>query len=323
VNGVYKYAPLANGLLQAWAGNSSEDIQGGNGTSHFLNSFSSLFAGDNVIRFYQNKYFKLENQLDIANGLRLTTGAGYENRQLLANNTDFHIWGNSPRPNSPDAAYSNAFPTNSATTAWLKMEYTPFLKYKIKNGHKEYVGSAYPTFGLEYKKAIPMFNQTEQASYDRIKLSVSQQITLSEFDKFKYNVVFGSYLTKQKLYAPDNNYFTTSPLPLTFNSLENSFTLLDNYSYSNSRWLETHANWTSDYLLLKRIGFLQSASFNESLQLNILWSVSNEKPYIETGYSVGFGNLGRIGIFAGFNGLVYKNVGVKVSLPLFTMFGIK
>jgi len=321
VTGVYRYAPLAGGQLQMWAGNSSQDIQGDKGTSRFLNSLSSLFAGDNVIRFYQNKYFKIENQIDIANGLQLTAGAAYENRQLLTNNTDFHIWGKTPRPNSPDIAYSNAFPANTTTTAWGKLEYTPFYKYSIRNGKKEYVKSAYPTFGAEYKKAFAAFGGAEQASYDRIKLSVSQNIRLSEFDKLNYHINVGSYLTKQKLYAPDYNYFQTSPLPVTFNLFDNSFALLDNYTYSNNRWLESHINWTSDYLLLKRISFLQSTSFSESLQLNTLWNVSNEKPYIEVGYSIGLWNLSRLSIFAGFDGLTYKNMGLKLSLPLFVGIG--
>jgi len=98
---------------------------------------------------------------------------------------------------------------------------------------------------------------------------------------------------------------------------------LDNYTFSDSRWLETHINWTSDYMLLKRIGFMQSYVFNESLQLNTYWKVNNEKPYIETGYSIGLNNIGRIGVFAGFNGSTFKNIGVKVSLPLFSLMGFE
>jgi hypothetical protein len=323
VTSAYKYAPLSNGQLNLHIGNSSEDIQGTKGTSRFLNSISSLFAGDNVIRFYQNKYLKLENSVDIANGLRLTAGAGYENRQLLTNNTNFHIWGNDVQPNFPDADYSKSFPVNTATTGWLRVEYTPWYKYKIKNGQKEYVSSAYPTFGFEYKKAIPFLNQTEQASYDRLKLFISQNIKLTEFDKLYYSVVFGSFLTKKKMYAPDYNYFATSPLPVSFKQFENTFSLLDNYTYSDNSWLETHINWTSDYMLLKRIGFLQRFAFNESFQLNALWKVNNEKPYLEAGYSIGLYNMGRIGVFTGFTGFTFKSIGVKVSLPLFSMMGIQ
>jgi len=325
VTGVYNYAPLKIGQLKTWIGNSSEDIQGVKGTSRFLNSFSSLFAGDNVIRFYQNKYFKLENSIDIANGLRLTTGAAYENRQLLTNNTNFHILGNNVRPNFPDADYERLFPINVSTTGWIRMDYTPRYKYKIKNGKKQYVSSAFPTVGFEYKKAIPLPHliETEQASYDRLKIFINQSIKLTEFDKLQYRAVFGSFLTKKKLYAPDYNYFATSPLPVSFRSFDNTFNLLDNYTFSDSRWLETHINWTSDYMLLKRIGFMQSYVFNESLQLNTYWKVNNEKPYIETGYSIGLNNIGRIGVFAGFNGSTFKNIGVKVSLPLFSLMGFE
>jgi len=323
ITGVYNYAPLKIGQLKIGIGNSSEDIQGSKGTSRFLNSISSLFAGDNVIRFYQNKYLKLENSIDIANGLRLTTGVAYENRQLLTNNTNFHILGNDIQPNSPNADYNRLFPTNTSSSGWIRMDYTPRYKYKIKNGKKEYVSSAFPTVGFEYKKAIPLFNETEQASYNRLKLFIDQNIKLTEFDKLHYRAVFGSFLTKQKLYAPDYNYFATSPLPVSFRSFDNTFNLLDNYTFSDSRWLEAHINWTSDYMLLKRIGFLQSSVFNESLQFDTYWKVNNEKPYIETGYSIGLNNIGRIGIFAGFNGATFKNIGIKVCLPLFSLMGFE
>jgi hypothetical protein len=320
VNSMYQYAPFSNGQLRLAVGNITEDIQNGKGTSRFLNSVSSLFFGDNVIRFYQNKYLFAENQIDISNGLRLTAGAAYENRKLLSSQTSYHFFGSSPRQNYPNQAYSDAFPDNYATAAWFKLEYTPFYRYRISDGKKVYVSSPYPTFTADYKKAIDLLNKKEQASYDKINLSVRQSLKLSEFDKFYYNVSAGTFLTKKKLYAPDLNYFATTPLFITDKSFDNAFSLLDNYSNSHSRWLETHLNWTSDYLLLKRIGFLQSYLFNESLQLHLLWSEQNKAPYTEVGYSIGFNYLGRIGVFGGFDGSKYKNIGIKVSFPLFSPF---
>jgi len=317
LNSSYKYAPLANGRILLSAGNSSEDIQGEKGTSRFFNSVSSLFFGDNVIRFYQKEFVNIENQIDIMNGLQLTAGAGFEFRKLLNNHTTYHFFGQTPRPNYPDQAYRDAFPVNYASTGWLNLEYTPFYKYRITDGRKTYVSSVYPTLALNFKKAVPLLSQTEQASYDKIDVSIRQRLTLSEFDKLSYRVSAGGFVTKQKLYAPDFNYFITSPLIINNRSFDDSFNLMENYTYTTNRWFETQLNWTSDYLLIKRIGFFQSFLFNESLQVHSLWSLHN-KPYSEAGYSIGLGNLGRIGFFCAFDGLKFKNSGLKISLPLFS-----
>lgn len=321
INSQYNYAPMSLGKLSLTIGNTSEDIQADKGTSRLFNSISSLFFGDNVVRFYQKKYLSLDNGIDISNGLRLNIGVAYENRQLLNNHTTYHFFGKTPQPNYPDQAYSDAFPTHSATNVRLKLEYTPFYKYMIKDGKKEYVSSVYPTFILDYKKAIPLFKVSEQSSYDKIDLSVHQKLTLTEFDKLSYRLAFGAFLTKQKLYAPDFNYFTTSPLFISNRSFDDGFNLLDNYTYNNNRWLEMQLNWTSNYLLLKRIGFLQTAHFDEALQAHTLWTLQNEKPYTEIGYSIGINNLGRIGVFSAFNGLDFKSVGLKVSITLFSNSG--
>jgi len=122
---------------------------------------------------------------------------------------------------------------------------------------------------------------------------------------------------KDKIYAPDYKYFVTSPLLVTDKTFENSFGLLENYTNSSSRWMEAHLSWNSDYLFLKRVRFLQHYLFNEVLQVSLLSSEQNKTPYMEFGYSIGFNNLGRIGVFGSFDGLNYKNTGIKISIPLF------
>ena len=323
VNGRYNYAPLSTGLLKFDFGNTSEDIQGSEGTSRFLNSLSSLFLGDNVIRFYQKEYVNMENRIDLANGLRFTMGAGYEHQQILKNLTNYHFLGKTPRPNYPDQPYSDAFPVHSSSTGSLKLEYTPVYRYRIKDGKKEYVSSDYPTFGLNYKKAIPLLNEKEQSSYDKMEVSMDQHITLSEFDNLHYKVTAGKYLTSERLYATDFKYFTTSPLPVSNRPFDDSFNLMENYTSSTDRWLEMQLCWTSDYLVLKRIGFLQKYLFNEALQVHSLWDMQKGKPYLEAGYSIGFDDVGRIGIFSSFDGLKYKGWGVKVCIPLFSKYGKK
>ena len=124
MNSSYDYAPASNGRFGLSFGNISADVQEQQGTSRFLNAVSSLFFGDNVIRFYQKQYIKAENNIDVANGLVLNISASYEQRHLLNNLAEMHFFGNKPQPNYPDAAYLNSFPDHSAATGWLHLQYT-------------------------------------------------------------------------------------------------------------------------------------------------------------------------------------------------------
>lgn len=59
---------------------------------------------------------------------------------------------------------------------------------------------------------------------------------------------------------------------------------------------------------------MQGYLFNESLHIRTLWL-----PHLnhsEAGYSIGFGELGRIGIFVGFNGSEYESTAFTISIPL-------
>ncbi len=317
MNTTYNYAPLSNAKLNISFGNISEDVQCEKGSSRFLNSLSSLFFGDNVIRFYQKEFFKIENSFYIINGLSLRTGAGHENRQSLENNSSLHFFGNKPLLNYPVMNEMSYFENHSSTMGWLYLNYTPKYRYKIKDGKKEYVSSRYPTVGIGYKTAFALTNHKNQSHFNVFQANISQDVKISVFNRLNYSIIAGMFVGNSKMYAPDYKYFSTTPLFVGINSFNNTFQLLDNYRSSATKWLESHINWTSDYLLLKRISFLQTQQFNESLHLNILLRGESLKPYFETGYSIGLGNFGRVGVFAGFEGFKYQKTGVKISLPLF------
>lgn len=316
-NSGYDYAPMANGKFNLSFGNSSADIQGNKGTSRFFNSLSSLFFGQNVIRLYQKQFIKAENSIYVANGFNVNIGASYEKRHLFDNNTNLHFTGSQPLPNYPDDNYRNLFPDHSASEMWVNLQFTPFYRYKIQDEKKIYVKSAYPTFGFIFKNAFSIGSATEQSKYSVIQLNINQNLKLNEFNNLNYRMVAGKFLSNSKLYSPDYKYFTTSPLLITANTFENSFELIKNYSSTKDYWLEMHSSWISEYLLLKRIGFLQKQHFNESLHFNLLLNEFYPKPYIETGYSIGINNLGRIGIFTSFENDKFSHLDVKLSLPLF------
>jgi len=77
--------------------------------------------------------------------------------------------------------------------------------------------------------------------------------------------------------------------------------------------MQAHANYHSMYLLLKRLPFLQRAFFEESIHARLLCTPLTK--YVEAGYSIGFENIGRIGIFVGFDKWKYHGIGITISIP--------
>ena len=94
-----------------------------------------------------------------------------------------------------------------------------------------------------------------------------------------------------------------------------TFQLLDPYAQSaDDRWLQAHLTYSSDYLLLKQLPVLQSALFNEALHVHAL--LRPRFNHIEAGYSLGLDDVGRLGVFVGWENGRYRSVGFTVSLPL-------
>ena len=310
----FNYSPMRDGVLKVSGGNTVADFNGSNGTLRLINSISSLLFAENPITFYQKRFVEIMNKIDVSNGLILTTGMQYEKRNSLMNNTSYSFFGEQPKSNIPNGQ-GQYMPDNTATKAVLKLEYTPRYHYRSYRGKKNYIYSLYPTFTLNFEKGIAT-NESNTASYNKLEFEIRQFIKVNAFDNISYTLNAGKFLTSKRVFFPDYKHFNTNELFVTANSLENSFSLLDNYAWSsNQQWLQGHFNYTSDYLLIKRLPFLQNYLFNEALHVRTLWIPSRN--YTEVGYSIGFSGVARAGIFAGFNKGKYDAVGITISIPLF------
>jgi hypothetical protein len=311
VDGTLTYAPMRNGILVISTGNTTADYAGGNGTARFGNALASLFFAENTAKFYQKRYVSLSNRIDLANGLMLNTRLNAEKRNDLENHTSFHFFGGRPASNRPHGQ-TGLMPDHRALTADITVEYTPRYYYRVRRGRKYYDGSDCPTIRLGYVRA---FGRKNSSSFGKIEATVLQDIRLNLFNRLSYEWNAGVFTSSRRTYLPDYKHFRTNELFLTGKSLHNSFSLLNNYNdATNDKWLQAHVSYTAAYLLFKQIPFMQGFLFDESLHIRTLWL-----PHLhhsEAGYSIGFGDLGRIGIFAGFDGLKYENAGVAISIPL-------
>ena len=320
IDGSYQYAPMRRGNVSLSGGQTTADYNGESGTLLAINSIASLFFGENPVKFYKKKFVALSNTVELANGLPLTTGISYEKRNALHNRQSYNFFGNTPSSNLPNGQLM-PMPDNSAMKVKIRLAYTPQYHYWKHRGKKMYIYSDYPTFSIQYETGISTGSQ-KSASFNKLEGNISQTIKISEFDRIGYTVNGGKFLSDKRVYFPDFKHFDINELFITGSSLDNSFCLFDNYIYStNKQWLQAHLNYTSDYLLFKRLPFLQKYMFNEALHTRTLWIPG--KSYSEFGYSVGFSNIARIGVFVGLEKGKYDAVGFTISLPVLKSMGIK
>ena len=314
LEGKYKYAPMKSGEISFSGGNTTADFSGLQGDNRLINSVASLLFADNRVKLYQKKFFDISNKVDLANAFRMKTQLTYEKRNALENNTSHSLFGGSPKSNLPHGQLVPML-DNTALTASIGFAYTPRYYYRLASGRKYYDHSDFPTFSISYSKGFPVGNGN-QVQFDKVEASINQSIKVDLFNTIDYNVNGGLFPTSKKMYLPDYKHFITNEIPVTSHSFNTNYSLLDNYRYAtNDKWLQMHLNLTSDFLLLKRLPFLQGYLFDEALHLRSLWIPQHN--YSEGGYSIGLGGLGRVGVFVGFDDWKYDAVGVSVSISLF------
>ncbi len=307
------YALMQLGRFRISGGHISRDINDENGESRLMNTLAALDFGQNFIRFYDSRYLYMDNRIDIANGLHLFTGLEIDKRSALKNHTSFNFLQREVEENIPSDP--DLYPAHTAATISLGLSYTPFYRYRVRNGRKWYVESKYPTFTVSYKKGVNLFADNPTPLYDRLSLSVSQNINVSPFDKFSYTFSGGRFLNAKLLYLNDLKYFRNNQMLFTAKDFENSFNLLPGYASSGKWWTEWHLNYQSQYLFIKHLPFLQRFSFDEAIHFHALMS-ENQKYYLEGGYSIGFLGLGRVGVFTNFVDKKFDRFGLKISYPL-------
>jgi len=316
------YAPLRLGKVSVSAGSRTEDYNNMNGKNPIGNALYSLFFGINSSRFYENNFLNINNQIDIANGLNLTLGLTIAERNPLQNHTTFSFWGKpeDAKPNIPTYNESLNEQFTGLNRYSIGLKYTPEYYYSIDKGKKRYLKSRFPTFSLAYTQGVSGI-MDNSSNFSRLEGSVSQFISLGFFDRLMYDVRGGGFLNTNSFNYIDYKHFNSAYDLLTTKSFISTYALLDFYDYSTSKhWAQAFVTYNTNYLLLKRLPFLQGKFFSESFHARFLYTP--DKPYHnEWGYSVGIPTVGEVGVFTSFDSFKHVAWGFTVSLGIFQLFG--
>jgi len=318
-NLAYRYYPEARAVFYVNYSSKTVDFNEYGGINKISNTISSLLFKKNYINYYGRELFKIGNDIDILNGLRLQFSLSYQQRKQLHNNSNFSLIKTNKeyRSNNPINPYieqdSTLIKSSRSFTISTKLSYTPCQYYKMNGRQKQVVHSDFPTFSVSWNNGISgVFSSISK--FNLAVFDVSQDIDLDMLNRITYSAKIGKFFTNKKMHFSEFEHFNLSEDDIMFSPFEGLQTIMQTYNSSTNNWF-INANFTynTSRLLLKRFIF-QRSLFSENLYLSYL-RTPRLKHFSEIGY--GLSNIFRVvgaGVFVGFEGFDYKFVRLKLSI---------
>ncbi len=314
------YDNIKHTVFTLKTGQWSKDFNEFSGIANFPNIVSSLIFKENYMRLFQDDFISFEAKTDLANAFILSAELKYQDIDKLENSTNFSL-GNQQKDyednNIIDNGFSSdVFQSKKGFQLRTSLQYTPKYYYRIDKGRKRMIESKYPTFTLAYEKGIKRILDSE-SDYDLIELSINQEFEWSFMYAFNYDIHGGYYANHSNMHFSNFIHFNTSEIPISFKDWKRNYNLLNDYKYSTNKWfIEGHMSYSTPYLIVKNIPFLQDKLWNENIYLHHL-TQPNLKNYNEIGYGISqIFLMMNIGVFAGFEQFEFNNWQFKISLNL-------
>lgn len=326
INTNYSFNKLKNRQIFLRTGITSADMNNGNGFNPLLNTFTSLLQKKNYLRLYESRYLTLGYSSEILNGLTLNLSAGFEDRRVLNNTTNFSLLKSSTLYSVNVPANEYLLPGSNPLNALRNQKhfefvsqvfYIPYQKYRIFNGRKIPADSDWPTFSLTWQHSVNDFSEITSGlrHFDMIKFEVSKNRSIGAFGNFRWKISSAGYFDNRNLTFYDFFHFNSQPFPLLLNDYKDAFMIPSLYSMSTPEfYVEGHLKYTTPYLLLKLLPVLSNTLMRENICLSYLGSRYHTN-YTEIGYSISeILFVGELGVYAGFDNFKYKSIGVKAVL---------
>ena len=317
---VFNYEHIKHTAFYLNAGQWSQDLNTETGISNFANTVSSLLFKENYMRLYQDNYFQMGIKTDLANGLVFDINGKYQNIDKLENSSNYAFA--YPKRNYYDnndiEGLSNPDALNGRKSFYIEstLRYTPNYYYRVDGGKKRMIYSDYPTLTLKYKQGIQgVLNSSSK--YQMLEFGVGQDLEWNFMYGLNYNVKAGYYFDNSAMHFSNYTHFNTSEIPVSLKDWKQNYNLLDDYRYSTNQWfVEGHLCYSTPYLLVKNLPFLQDKLWAENIYLHHL-TQPDFRNYNEIGYGISqIFMMMNVGVFAGFHEFEFEEVGFKVSLNL-------
>ncbi|WP_281322551.1 DUF5686 and carboxypeptidase regulatory-like domain-containing protein [Flavobacterium aestivum] len=285
--------------------NKSEiQITGGNRVTQFneekpilelLNSVSTLFFKENLMKIYENNFISFLYQREITNGFFLKAKIDYSENKPLSNTTDQTFFQKekdytSNNPWAPNDYITPAFEKYNLIKANMEVKINFDQDYITRpDGKYNFSKGNYPVLTLGFEKGFA--GSEKKYEFDHAKAKIFYNSTLGNKGAFSLNAKAGKLFNANQISFVDYKHFNGNQtyIGLSENYL-NVFNLMPYYTNStNDSYFELHTEHNDKGYIMNKIPLLNMLKSNLVLGYHLL-AIPNRSPYAE--YSVGLNNLG-------------------------------
>ena len=246
--------------------------------------FQFIYEGDAYINMIKRSNIYLNNELGVGHGLEIFNGFFVHNelgialRRSVANyktgSLVDSLLGNVLNNNQPVP-----FEPYNALYGKIRVEYTPFQKYRREPLEKIILGSKWPTVYVEWRKGIK--NVLGSAvDFDYLEFGLQQTLGLGLFGQSKYKVSTGSFLNQNDLRLIDYKFERRGD-PFLFMNPQLSFQALDSTFPVFKRFYEGHYLHEFNGFLLNKIPLLKKLKLREIAGAGFLFTQERNLRYAE------------------------------------------
>ncbi|MEQ8924184.1 MAG: DUF5686 and carboxypeptidase regulatory-like domain-containing protein [Fulvivirga sp.] len=260
--------------------------------SPFINSITTLFMEHNYMKLYERDYagFLIGKQLN--DNLKVSISATYNERRQLFNTSTMTWIDRTHREytsNVPVAIelLDTSFPDHQAVISETKIEYEPWIKYRLYNGKRYRSGNNNPKFSLLYRKGLDDILDSD-VDFDQLELGYRQTFKIGVRALGDVAIKAGTFLNDDKMFFMDYKHFMGNRTPITTADPVGTFRMLPYYTFStNQEYLTGSFHYQMRKFLVTRIPITRIMGIRESFFVNHL-ATDNSMNYTELGYGINY-----------------------------------
>ena len=299
-NLLFYYAPRHDGLFILSGGHTSRETFHLTPEEIYRSYFGALPAANTPITDFVKDYLHLRNRISLTKEFTLSASLLFEYR-------------------TPQLGVSVA--SHRSLLASGQLLWAPaFLNQSesgipIPIGHRRELGVIYKQ-AIDPRRQLSMPSDIPYSNFQQVEAFVRGTLPLTGNNKVDFKVNAGGYLSRQYLSHSDEKYFA-HPSLVDRSSFRDSWATLPPLFTGGKSWTTQEVNFYSDHFLLSRTkGFGDFFRMDEMIHARNLLT-GDGRSFTELGYSIGWGDMARFGVFAGYEWKVSRpHLAFRISLPV-------
>ena len=236
----FRFDPFHFGTVR-WSLNHNFDVIRG------FDAITQIYKRDN---FIEATRMRVACEYELFNGFYVDFDTEFSERRSLKD-YKFLTWLDNAIPNNDPTE----FQTYQAMVSDITFSYTPRQKYMREPNRKVLLGSAWPTFYLNYERGIPKVFGSD-IDHEYLQFSLAQTFKIGTLGTTSYRGAIGKFISARNLRNPDYKFQRRSD-PIWFSNPLFSFQGLDSTLPTIDYSMEAHFVHHDNGAIINKIPFMK------------------------------------------------------------------